>query len=1004
MGWKEQIQCDLKTAVRSGDIEALRELIRKGGDKICKNCDTYSIIMDAGENMEVIRLLVEEFHLPLEDTDNFGQTVLMNLTSHYGKLKVIEYLVSAGANLHARNVLGETALHVAARSWCLETFKFYQDSGIPMDSLDVYGRTVLHHAAASKSREILKYLLEGDWVPIDCKDRYGQTPLMLSSSYPNGCFKLLLDAGADTAAVDVIGRIALHRALGSTNNFTCLQKRCLSFGDGIDKKGQPAIIHALSFFRYSSDMPCVLELLLKGGANPDMRGKDGKTALDITLEEELQRETWLLLEAGASFSHYSKDVLNQILHAAASCYELVHRLLAQGADINGRYRPKHRKSTVNGHTRRCLEWAVSDCNSDTGPLTTDLSGHSPIFGNLCSPKTTKLLLDAGADVNFKDDNGCTPLQQAVYSCNRCYHSCGHYKVLEMLLNAGADPNIADKCGVTPLHSASNMRLSPMASQSIATLIRKYGSEKSILNARDHNGRTPLHYAVARGHFKIMKVLIDAGADVNAVDADGRTPIFMKYRGTYNEVPKLLIEAGADLTVRDKNGKSVLQVAFENCNNRLIYLLIREHAFLLDSGNVDKNGKTILHTAFEIADTYIIDLILQKNKALAECGKTGSSFLHCAIKKVISNQYYGNEATSDSYSIVEYILEKNLVPVDHQDEQGQTALQLAVHRNDCCVRILLEAGANPRVKDNQGKEPLHITASHGNAMIAEELIAAGADVTAKDDTGRIPLHWAAEAGSVEVMKLLLQKADQQTPRGIDVQDNDGCTPLLLAVRSEPAVKLLLSEGASVSIRNHSGRTALQAAIDCQNYQVIKLLLDAGSDLSGTEKESRVRITHLAVEAEDFQMLEDLISLGTNLEKCWWDPEHKTTLLHIAAKNSFKMVKHILGMQQNPDEWNNDGQTALHCAALSGCALTVKYLLDEGHIPIDQRDRNGKTSLMLVSSMRDWDSWTPRMMEFLIHEGADVKLRDNENRTALELALQSGVYCAAEILDLEEWVQM
>ncbi|XP_049840867.1 ankycorbin-like [Schistocerca gregaria] len=153
----------------------------------------------------------------------------------------------------------------------------------------------------------------------------------------------------------------------------------------------------------------------------------------------------------------------------------------------------------------------------------------------------------------------------------------------------------------------------------------------------------------------------------------------------------------------------------------------------------------------------------------------------------------------------------------------------------------------------------------------------------------------------------------------------------------------------------------------------------------------------------QMLEDLISLGTNLEDCWWDPEHKTTLLHIAAKNSFKMVKHVLCMQKNPDEWNNDGQTALHCAALSGRALTVKYLLDEGHIPIDQRDRNGKTSLMLLSSMGDWGSWTPRMMEFLIHEGADVKLCDNENRTALELALQSRVYCAAEILDLEEWVQ-
>ncbi len=80
-------------------------------------------------------------------------------------------------------------------------------------------------------------------------------------------------------------------------------------------------------------------------------------------------------------------------------------------------------------------------------------------------EVSKLLIDAGADVNAKDYFGETPL----YHCR----TLGLPDVVKLLLEAGADVNVVNKEGKTPLDVAE-----AEGHKRVATLLRKYGAQRA----------------------------------------------------------------------------------------------------------------------------------------------------------------------------------------------------------------------------------------------------------------------------------------------------------------------------------------------------------------------------------------------------------------------------------------------------------------------------------------------------------------------------------------------
>ena len=98
-----------------------------------------------------------------------------------------------------------------------------------------------------------------------------------------------------------------------------------------------------------------------------------------------------------------------------------------------------------------------------------------------------------------------------------------------------------------------------------------------VNAQDFSGATPLNMAAFDGNTAVAHVLLESGADVNIVGyRDKTTPLeVVAFRGNLKMV-KLLLAHGADPTSKDGNGKTPLQVAKDEQQTDVVQVLSNVH--------------------------------------------------------------------------------------------------------------------------------------------------------------------------------------------------------------------------------------------------------------------------------------------------------------------------------------------------------------------------------------------------------------------------------------------
>ena len=234
----------------------------------------------------------------------------------------------------------------------------------------------------------------------------------------------------------------------------------------------------------------------------------------------------------------------------------------------------------------------------------DMSGRSPLNlaclnGFTREPEIAKYLIDKGADVNSKSNDGFTPLHGA---CSIAGFSGGaDFNLVQLLIGKGADINAQDSYGRTALYCA-------VGSNKIARLLIERGADVNAgknavlpyaliydkddelsklliqsgakFNKKDAQGNTELHLAAMRGFTDVIRLLVKNGTDVNALNNYNRSALYFAAKHGYNNAANVLIAAGANKsTIVETNYEKAAQlsIALNNGEAYLWYLKLGGYA-------------------------------------------------------------------------------------------------------------------------------------------------------------------------------------------------------------------------------------------------------------------------------------------------------------------------------------------------------------------------------------------------------------------------------------------
>jgi len=414
------------------------------------------------------------------------------------------------------------------------------------------------------------------------------------------------------------------------------------------------------------------------------------------------------------------------------------------------------------------------------------------------------------------------------------------------------------------------------------------------SVKSKDGKTALIAASERGHEAVVKLLLDAGADV------AETNQLERMKSAEDMSPSYLCQSMGPLLVE---ACSISQSLPEFMQATVMQLLGNGGCILLET--VAEEGES------EGGDSDHADVIQQcpSRDAVEKSPKCNSRSLPTVMQPLTS-------VSSGSHR-----------SAGRQSQLSSRTTSIAPRQgpaHESVVKLLLNPGAGLAVNGCRGNTALTCAAWGGHAGVVKLLLDARACVEAATTDGASPLIGSALGGHHEAVGLLLQRG-----AAVNAADKDGTTSLMGAAWGghEMTVRLLLQAGADVALTTSQGFDALMKASWAGHGEVVQQLLDSGADVAAVNSRGFTSLM-LAVFGGHADVVQKLLDRGA----CPCDSTRDgVNSLMLAARGCHKSIVKLL-LDADPLKLlekavDSQGCTALDIAAACG-HVSIKELLDGG----------------------------------------------------------------------------
>ncbi|CCT76267.1 uncharacterized protein FFUJ_14097 [Fusarium fujikuroi IMI 58289] len=759
----------------------------------------------------------------------------------------------------------------------------------------------------------------------------------------------------------------------------------------------------------------ITRFLLAKGANPNSKGKDGRTPLHMAL--------------------WNPHVVEVLINAGADPLAKRGPIL-EAYNFNGWLGPEvdddpWRESVLGVAFSQHSDGDVRDIFIPfIPPDSLNLFFHQAL-SFLHAKKTT---IEAFLNTGKVDVDSLWQGETALYRAARCCM----LDMVELLIDRGADPNkrcspywlsyeITDsERGPTPLHGVANLRRLECAGtlnlKRVTQALISAGADVNTFAAEHDNApdMTPLHLVVrgtepgemghdiARAQLSIAEVLLSNGADPNAQTVpDGNSPAHLASPVDLS-LFGILDRYGADINARNAHGRTpLMELLFRvSCRDHRAQVLplhqeqiIQRINKLLELGArpdvTDGSGKTIFHYIFKSLRYLCTSECLPLARKLLQAGidinhkdlSGQPPILLCKSWQHLAYSPYSKQCKT-LHRLLD-LFHSFGMDFNSKDAEGRTILWNIVENSDISrvfvtVSKLIRLGANPRERTRSGSTLLHaIAKARCNPPSPSAGLNLNADAAAVDVEGNTPIHAFFQGSVRRSFRSLQELARILVSIGVPpLKKNAKGQTVLHLSRCEDDLKAILTapyfKGLNFDEQDVSGFTPLHYGAECFDDSAM-LLLQSGADPTVVSPSG---LSGLQLAAQKGNV--------------------NSVLLLLAALRKRRVLKEYINMLGN-------GCTPLHYACRSGNLATIWALLRNGANPCI-RDDIGLTPLHALAdggtqrhakSLPLPGDHTIDIVGLLLRAGADVAARATSSGRNGDEGTESATPLGAAV-ERQDWV--